>query len=424
MRKSARRGNQEEAALKPTAVVKPLLNAINWSFSTPFSVGRSGMRLFDCRKYHWYPATFIPEIPYTLVEILTQPHAVVYDPFAGIGTTLFQSLMLGRQPVAAEQSRVAVEFMRSLWTLLNPETDLTHVEAAAEDIRKEYSPGAEYADALLTTAVNVEGLRPWYSIEVFNKICYLIIREKQETDPVTKSAMRITISSTLKAACAQNRGWGCIADNMLPKVDQLKKPKTVLSRFSAKMTRLARDLEDIRETLPLESRIALGTSKADEYIHRADCRTKDLIPEKSVDLIVTSPPYPNMTDYSTSQRLSYYWLGHDPAEDLAAEIGARRKRFLSTSLELYGDHMREALGSFLPTVKEGGYACFVMPVFNTDNINNTERRQVVQDCLAAVLGHGFLLEHELTRLLPTRRRHHNQGWLSLEREVISIFKRL
>jgi len=62
-------------------------------------------------------------------------------------------------------------------------------------------------------------------------------------------------------------------------------------------------------------------------IIKGDIRNNDEIEEESIDLIVTSPPYPNMTDYVTSQRLSYYYLNLELKEDLNSEIGARIKRF-------------------------------------------------------------------------------------------------
>ena len=68
-----------------------LLSNIDWSFDTSlYSRARSPF-LFDCRKYHWYPATFVPEIPYSLIEVLSVPGQVVFDPFGGIGTTFATS---------------------------------------------------------------------------------------------------------------------------------------------------------------------------------------------------------------------------------------------------------------------------------------------------------------------------------------------
>ena len=57
-----------------------LLSNIDWSFDTPLYSRTRNRFLFDCRKHHWYPATFVPEIPYSLIEVLSKPGQVVYEP--------------------------------------------------------------------------------------------------------------------------------------------------------------------------------------------------------------------------------------------------------------------------------------------------------------------------------------------------------
>src|ERR1700693_5347342 len=85
------------------------LKNINSDFSMRNTGNRDQLSPFDCLAYHWYPATFVPEIPFTLIEVLTKPGANVYDPFGGIGTTYFQALLLQRRPFTSEINAVAVQ---------------------------------------------------------------------------------------------------------------------------------------------------------------------------------------------------------------------------------------------------------------------------------------------------------------------------
>src|SRR5918912_834292 len=162
---------------------RPILDSINWNFSTPFSVGRSGMSLFDCRKHHWYPATFIPEMPYTLIEVLSKQGDVIYDPFSGIGTTVFQGLLLGRKPYATELGKVSVDFMHSLWELFAPETDISSIIKDFNKIRSDYEPNKDYAKLLKNTPVKVELLRPWFAKKTFNQLMYLTVSEMRRRRP-------------------------------------------------------------------------------------------------------------------------------------------------------------------------------------------------------------------------------------------------
>lgn len=102
---------------------KAILKKVNWNFYQKATFFPYEIAPFNCRKYHWFPATFVPEIPFTLIEVLTLSDAVVYDPFGGIGTTYFQALLLNRRPLATEICKVAIEYMRSLFILFNPETN-------------------------------------------------------------------------------------------------------------------------------------------------------------------------------------------------------------------------------------------------------------------------------------------------------------
>jgi DNA modification methylase len=411
------------SALTEVSIAKPILDNINWTFSTPFSVGRSGMQLFDCRRHHWYPATFIPEIPYTLIEILSKPGAVVYDPFGGIGTTVFQSLLLGREPYATELGHVAVDFIESMWVLFRGNSDLSKIVSSYQKIQSEYQEAVDYSKALSATHIKIEQLRPWFAPATFNQLMYLALGEHRKRQPEAKAAMRIAFSATLKAACAQDRGWGCIADNVLPKPIQLKKHPDALAQFGRKLIALLKDVRDVRQGLPIRTRTFLTEAPFESRVRRSDSRNPTHVPDSGVDLVVTSPPYPNMTDYALSQRLSYYWLGFDPGVDLAKEIGARRKRNVGSALKNYLDEMKAIMEVIGIKLRPGGYACFVMPGFESDKHNNVERRRVVQECLSFLPANGLVLEQELQRILPTRRRHHNQKWTTLEREFIYVYRK-
>lgn len=402
---------------------EPVLDRINWNFSAATAAGFSN-RPFDCRKHHWYPATFIPEIPYTLIELLSSKGASVYDPFAGSGTTVFQALQLGRTPYATELCKVAIDFMSSLWILLRPSSNLSNVSSRIGKLLTRFDEHVDYAGRLKDSKVLVSKLRPWFAPKTFREVTFLIEVALRERDLATKAALRICISNLLKTACAQDRGWGCVADNVFPKPEQKKNAADAISLLRRKVARLVDDIEALRATLSASAKKLISDRPPERHLIQADVRHETTISDRSIDLVVTSPPYPNMTDYCLSQRLSYYWLGSDPADDLAYEIGARRRRSAADCLDLYREGMKQAETAIAKKLKRGGYACFVMPGFEGDKWNNAARKKVVQDCLAHLHTCGLVLQQELTRMLPLRRRHHNQKWTTLERENIYIFSKV
>jgi hypothetical protein len=314
--------------------------------------------------------------------------------------------------------------MFSMWELFKTEYDLSSILTDFEKLKSAFDQHKDYSKELVKTEIKVESLRPWYPKATFNQLMYLALSEHKRRNPAIKAAMRIAFSATLKAVCAQDRGWGCIADNMLPTRVQLNKERNALDQFGRKLNSLIKDLTEVQKALTKESKEFLSTTDVSLRIARVDARKCEHVPDASVDLIVTSPPYPNMTDYALSQRLSYYWLGSDPSVDLVHEIGARRKRNSSSSIQNYREDMKAVMKVLSKKLRNGGYACFVMPGFEGDKTNNTERKKAVQECLAFLLTNDFILEQEIHRILPNLRRHHNQKWTSLEREIIHIYRKV
>ena len=401
-----------------------VLANIDWSFDSPLYSRKRNTFLFDCRKHHWYPATFVPEIPYSLLELLSRPGDVVCDPFAGIGTTMLQALLLGRRPYGVERCRVAVEYVRSIWTLLDPRTDLNGVRAALLALRDRYNDQNSYVQEALESKEGFrEQLRDWFNTETFKEIAFLIVESDRASHEGLRAATHVSLSATLKAVTAQDRGWGCIADNMRPKPEQLAKPRRALARFWRNCTVLLSDIEAARGSLSSESRDFFREADLAAHIKHGDCRQVTACKPGTVDLVVSSPPYPSMTDYATSQRLSYYLLDESPDGDFRSEIGARRRRTRRNTLEGYRKDMQEALRLLVQQMREGGYACLVMPTFSVDRANSQDRRRAVDQSLSELLEMGLSEVRRFERVLPARRRHHNQHWTSLERETIHVYRK-
>ena len=227
-----------------------VLSNIDWSFDTPLYSRAHNSFLFDCRKHHWYPATFVPEIPYSLIEVLSTRGQIVYDPFGGIGTTVLQALVLGRKPYSVERCKVAVEYVQSIWKLLDRRTDIAAVRRSLEEVRGRYDRARGYVAELLKVDEEYGGLlQHWFNEDTFNEVSFLILEERQQEVGVVRAAIRVALSATLKAVAAQDKGWGCIADNVRPKAEQLGKVRQALNRFVRNGTVLLREIEAVRANL-------------------------------------------------------------------------------------------------------------------------------------------------------------------------------
>lgn len=94
------------------------LQSINWNFGNRKIVDKETAFPFNNRKYHTYPATYIPEIPFTLIEILSKRGDIVLDPFGGIGTTLVQALIQERVPVSIDNNLIASKIAEDFFCII------------------------------------------------------------------------------------------------------------------------------------------------------------------------------------------------------------------------------------------------------------------------------------------------------------------
>jgi hypothetical protein len=345
----------ENENLKEVKDVKPILNNINWSFHPKPPILKNVIQPFNARKYHWYPATYIPEIPYSLIEIFTNQGAKIFDPFMGIGTTFFQSLILKRMCYANDVSKLSHLYVKTLYELFNPSIDLLSINQNIQNEVKNFDTRNCNIDIILQRNSYFGELQKWYSSENFKAICYLTQLKDLHEEGLLKSIYGIIISSLLNSVSNQNRGMSCIADNMLPKPYQVRRGIDVCKIFISNLNRL---LTDVYGTRKLLSGYDFGqfydSIRNERLFYNEDISKICSLEKESIDIVISSPPYPNMIDYTTSQRLGYYFFGYDLNEERKSEIGARYRRSVRNTLSDYFNKMNAANENIVGTIKKNG----------------------------------------------------------------------
>ena len=144
----------------------------------------------------------------------------------------------------------------------------------------------------------------------------------------------------------------------------------------------------------------------------ADLRRESVVPPSSVDLVVTSPPYPNANDYHLYHRFRLFWLGFDPRELGKKEIGSHlRHQKEGSGIEQYLAEMELCLRNIFAALRPGRFAVMVIGdalfdgrLFHTAGL--------VGDRADAA---GFEVLGEIDRELP----HHRRSFVSAARRLRS-----
>jgi DNA modification methylase len=381
--------------------IERLLDELDWDCTDRFHQ-RASLSIL-----HWYPASFITALPGNVIDIFSDKDDIVWDPFCGSGITAVEAFRKGRVFYGNDICRISVLVTKAkihsvkFRGLFEKHFPKLMEKLQNMDLKLKFNYDFEEYLSLGKQAASYEDLKPWYEENTLKELLILKGFLEATTFPSPLSTIYKTVFLNIaKIACAQQKTWGHIADNVLPK-EQQKANRTyaVLPNYVQRLSQILNKTKRVHTT----------TNLRPVTVKLADSRA--YYPDKPVDLIVTSPPYPHMADYVTSQRLSYYWLGYSKKEinkRKIQEIGARYRRHSPRKNTLYLENLVTALENILISLKEGGIFAIMLPDYN----NNDSRKKTIHDLFEFMSKKLILLYRinrnldEMNRWAPFRRLKH------------------
>jgi hypothetical protein len=307
-----------------------------------------------------YMAMFPPSIPHTFVRWLTEPGDVVYDPFAGRGTTPLEACLLGRIGLGADASPLA--WVLSAAKVDPPSADGIH--ARLDELRDEMNDGPRTLPA-------PDHIRMLFSSRTLRQLKYL--RQKLDLDRRTDRFIMATLLGILHAnANSDGRPRGL----------SVSMPNTfsMAPRYVRRYIRehgLVAPSVDVFDAL--ERRIdALGEVSGEFTRGRAWRRDATYAPatqlrKKKAKLVFTSPPYLQAILYGKFNWIRLWMLGHEPKE-------VDSKLFTSSSLDKYVAFMSKVARRVRAAMRDDGYACFVIGDVREGEKDLNLAREVARRC--------------------------------------------
>ena len=394
--------------------IQKKISSINWNFDFTINYDSAMIRPFNCRKYYSYPATFIPEIPYTLIEMLSKKGDSVLDPFGGIGTTFMQALSLERIPLSFDINPIATSVCEVLYTLFDPDFRREEVKNQLLDLCCEYDRNTNFGDLLSGYRSELSG---WFEENTFNELAFLFNRYEDTHNESVRIVLGLVLPSILTTLSSQNKGWAYIADNVKPKSDELRQ-KSVFDQYKYAVKTLLGDVENhlknLADTYPSFYQSIMGTERV-----IANSIVNSNLAHNSVDLIITSPPYPRMIDYIKSQRLSFYFSKLNFRDYVELETGARYRRTRRDALTTYETQIGDVNKKMLDLLKCNGFLCVVLPDYNGDD----NRKAVIEGIVKWYTDNGLTEISKIGRYIPSHKRTLSIQWASLVNEHIYIFQK-
>jgi SAM-dependent methyltransferase len=297
--------------------------------------------------FHSYPARMHPETATRLVRGLSKAQEHVLDPFCGSGTVVVESRLAGRRATGVDLNPLAVELTWLKSGGLAP-GDLPELASSAQEVTlhaearrsKKAGPSRRYGRAD----------RELFSVHVLLELDGL--RHGIETlapRPPIRRALGLVLSSLLTKVSLRA---GDTSERL--EARRLAAGYTV-RLFQRRTELLARQLEEFWEKVPPATPPA--------QVELGDARHLSSVPPASVDLVVTSPPYPGLYDYHAQHAVRMRWLGLDSQALERAELGAKRRLLAGdpeNALAEWERELRAVLGALGRVVRPSGVVAVVL----------------------------------------------------------------
>ena len=261
---------------------------------------------YGSHAWHPFPAKFPPQLPNFLIERLSRPGDVVLDPMAGSGTTLVEAGRLGRRAIGCDIDPLARMIAAAKLTPVDPSAALQAGRAVlktAENDCRENGEELRRGLAMRFDEKTADFVDYWFLPRHQLELLALVQRIEALPPGGTREFLKVMFSSTI---IAKSGGVSLARDlaHTRPHRDLEKKPGSTFVEFAKRLERAAASLGKSGPHDAGEPNFADGAE-----IREAAAEDTGL-PNASVDLIVTSPPYANNAiDYMRAHKFSLVWLG-------------------------------------------------------------------------------------------------------------------
>ncbi|WP_084115306.1 DNA methyltransferase [Paracoccus sphaerophysae] len=303
---------------------------------------------------HPYPAKFIPQIPAHLIARLSMPGDRVFDPFGGSATTAVEAVRLGRRATSIDANPLSALIGRVKTGYMTPSirADLEQLAAAVEsrlvgpdgEVEAQWPSVLERHGKYCPEIPNIE---KWFDVEAQAALCLLRHLIDTTTRDLSRDAALLALSRIILRVSNQE------SETRYVSVKKNVSFKVCLRAYLESLRTAMRRLDNAAAELQYaDAEFVIGDSRADLQRSIAEC---------SVDLIVTSPPYPNATDYHLYHRFRLFWLGFDPRKLGQIEIGSHlRHQRNNSGFEEYHEDMVKVLSGCAYALAPGRFAVFVV----------------------------------------------------------------
>ena len=276
----------------------PKLNGNNHSsFSDPAFASNKTQPI-----HRWVPwiAGFSKEFVNDSIKRHIECNGTILDPFAGVGTTLVESHVTENDSIGFEINPYAYFACKTKINSLQIDEEMFNDEI--ERFSSFYIKNLNSKYHVLSKEPNGFKTRiDFYSPKVLHKVLILMDFIQSIEDPNISDLFKLAFTSTMvkysnysyEPSLGTRRGSG----------------KGDIEDYDVREVTIQKLLEFLKDIAWIKKTVANQRVPTSKIINDSFFNYKDHLSKKTIDLIITSPPYLNNYHYNRNTRPQIYWLG-------------------------------------------------------------------------------------------------------------------
>jgi DNA modification methylase len=263
-----------------------------------------------------YPAKFPPEPIRDYIHRYSSIGDTILDPFCGSGTVLVESMLCNRNAIGIELNPVSALVSKAKSNIYK-EQDLAVVHSVITEIKEIEQRRDQWVLEILTDddIPNYKNINHWFKENMLQELAALrktFIYNNSYPQHLNELFWMAFLKIIVSVSNQENdTRYAAINKPELINGYALKKFREVLEDYYKQLITYVKYVEDIRV------KIEVLEGDVIEKIHE--------LPNDSIDMMITSPPYINTFDYYLYHKHRIFWMDRDPQIIRKKEIGCHHR---------------------------------------------------------------------------------------------------
>lgn len=289
-----------------------------------------------------YRACFKPQLPRFFITAVTSEGDTVYDPFSGRGTTVIEAGLLGRRVTANDANPLSVILTRPRFFVPDEHAVTGRLAAIPLD-----PAAAAPIDLSMFYEKRTEA-------EIVSLRDYLLSRQDDGTEDHIDSWIRMVATTRLTGHSPGFFSVYTLPPNQAVSPERqvrINKLKNQVPPYRDVLQLIRRKTRSLMRQITAADRHRMNHAGEQGLFLTGDSRDTPQIPDDSVSLTVTSPPFLDTVQYGKDNWLRCWFNGID-----AAEI--EKRLTVSRSLETWCSAMEATFRELFRITVPGGHVAF------------------------------------------------------------------